>query len=266
MERPRFINPDIGMEPLSRGRFTDVAALDIPDELKEKFESGWVVKEYRQPYDPELSDDTRPTAIARKLRDRNEFLQYYFRELPDFVGTNEYVIGGTRQNPVLYEFQRKIDSVFSLDQVTSAGFSTVADPETKKSDSPQRTAERQQYIEVFEKGWAALNAEARETLAEQLSKLIPLLKAMPAWRPQTKDEEHKYYQFLNHVVDLFGRNNILIDEKGLLHLIDTNFLFNLKVGREFMFETAEETYGFNIRGVERALQLVHQKTEEQATA
>jgi len=33
-----------------------------------------------------------------------------------------------------------------------------------------------------------------------------------------------------------------------------------------MFETAEETYGFNIRGVERALQLVHQKTEEQATA
>lgn len=266
MERPRFVNPDIGIEPLSRGRFTDVSALDIPDELKEKFKSGWVVKEYKQPYDPELSDDTHPTAIARKLRDRNEFLQHYFRELPDFVGTNEYVIGGTRQKSVLYEFQRKVDTVLTLDQVAIAGFSTFAAPETKKNDSPQRIAEKQQDIEVFEKGWAALSTEARETLAEQLSKLIPLLKEMPAWRPQTKEEEHKYYQFLNHVVDLFGRNNILIDEKGLLHLIDTNFLFNLKIGKEFLFETAEETYGFNVRSVERALQLVHQKMEAQATA
>lgn len=232
-----FIDPEINITPLDSGDFTDVANLELPEDIKEQFKSGWIVKEYKKPYKNDLSEDKDPYQIVELLKLRQQFLQNYFKDLKDFVTSSQFVIGGMLDDPTIYEFQKKIDAVLSVDDIVKS--ETLPSPED---------------TERFNTGWAKLTESARATLKSQLSDLSMLAETMPR---RGMIESDKFYKFKYHVVDLVGKNNVLIDSNGKLHLIDTNFLVNLQnSSHAFGGETPYESYQIQVSLLKKAQDII----------
>ncbi|OGE86039.1 MAG: hypothetical protein A3J48_03335 [Candidatus Doudnabacteria bacterium RIFCSPHIGHO2_02_FULL_46_11] len=248
-----FIHPEAEVQPLyGQGRFAEVASLKLPENLKGKYNFGWIVKVYREPYLE--SGEADAAEAVKSLKNRREFLKYYFQELPNFVVDSQYVMGGSADSPTIYEFQEEISPRLSFDQGLSLNDICVAQLFNDLNEQQQEAA--QVRNQRFSKAWANFDRNRRLNLRRQLTTLVELLNEMPNWRPVQEGSE-QFREFEHHVIDLHGLDNILVDQQGNLRLVDTNFLFDLENPTRLMNDKASlENYQLDIDMVKFALRKV----------
>lgn len=251
-----FIKSEVDVAPLFEGSFVDVSRLDIPQEVKEKIANKYgVVKEYKTPYHDFLTDGLdknkcNTLEVAKLLQRRQRFLKYYFRDLPSFVVESDYVIGGTKESPKIYEFQQFIDNSLSLDSL----YRNLDLNEFKWKSKGYLKLEIPQRMQWL---LSKLNLEAFKNMENELALLFDLYKKMSIWEPSNSDDQ-EFKEFSHKILDLEGEDNVYITSNGSLRLIDTNILFNFKKTDALIRSyTSEDFYYSALKKLWSAMETAH---------